>query len=117
MAAQRSGLTQALAAACVNRLLNQKGLTQMSNIAHAQATLNRLKNDVRQFKTATSSGVLTPAHVQKLGSLLSDTVEVLDALLSKNTDVALNGNKIAQNDGMAKFGRNVGVNGTKVGQN
>ena len=89
----------------------------MSNIVHAQATLNRLKNDVRQFKTATASGVLTPAQVQKLGSLLSDTVEVLDALLSKNSDVAISGSKIAQNDGIGKFGRNVGVNGTKVGQN
>ena len=89
----------------------------MSNIVHAQATLNRLKNDVRQFKTATASGVLTPAQVQKLGSLLSDTVEVLDALLSKNSDVTIGGSKIAQNDGIGKFGRNVGVNGTKVGQN
>ena len=89
----------------------------MSNIAHAQATLKRLKNDVRQFKTATASGVLTAAQVQKLGSLLSDTVEVLDALLNKNSDVAISGSKIAQNDGTGKFGRNVGVGGTKVGQN
>jgi hypothetical protein len=89
----------------------------MSNITNARVTVNRLKNDVRQFKAATSSGVLTPAQIEKLGSLLSDNVDVLDALLRKNTDVALNGSKIAQNDGIPKFGRSVGVGGSKVGQN
>ena len=38
-------------------------------------------------------------------------------MLNKNRDVAISGSKIAQNDGTGKFGRNVGVGGTKVGQN
>ena len=117
-AAARPGLTQVLAAARNHPLLNQKDLTRMSNIAHAQATLNRLKNDVRRFKTATSGGALTPEQIQNLGSLLSDTIEVLDAFLGKQSrDLALSGRKIAQNDGIEKFGRSASISGTKVGQN
>lgn len=90
----------------------------MSHLATARLTLQRLKHDARQFKTATATGTLTPAQIQKLGAMLVDTVDLLDALLNKNNDVALSGAKIADQDGtqLRKPG-SLGLRGGKVGQN
>ena len=77
-----------------------------------------MKNEARQFKAATAAGTLTPANVQQLGAMLVDTMSLFDALLNKNTDVALSGIKITDQDGtqLRKPGA-AALRGGKVGQN
>ena len=91
----------------------------MPTLANARFTLIRLKSDARQFRAATANGTLTPVQIQKLASMLVDTMDVLDGILNGNTDVALNGSKIGQNDGALKknIGRTVGLKGSTIGQN
>ena len=55
---------------------------------------NDLKNRVRNLKNATSSGTLTPQQMISLVGLLSETLELVDELLNKNTDVQISGAKI-----------------------
>ncbi len=66
---------------------------------------NDLKNRVRVLKTSTTNGNLTPQQTINLVGLLQETIEVIDQLLNKNSDVAISGAKI------------VGKNFNKIAQN
>jgi len=66
----------------------------MSSAPDLSRRANDLKNRVRVLKNTTASGSLTPQQTINLVSLLYDTIDVLDQLLNKDTDVDIGGAKI-----------------------
>ena len=55
---------------------------------------NDLKNRVRVLKNMTATGNLTPQQMVSLVGLLSETLDLVDQMLNKNSDVVINGSKI-----------------------
>ena len=55
---------------------------------------NDLKNRVRVLKSMTATGNLTPQQMVSLVGLLSETIDLVDQMLNKNSDVVINGSKI-----------------------
>ena len=55
---------------------------------------NDLKNRVSVLKNMTATGNLTPQQMVSLVGLLSETIDLVDQMLNKNSDVVINGSKI-----------------------